>query len=181
MISSSRIRWLESLLILALLPGMACATGQHATTSAAQERVTVTYVHPHQFTESRGTGFGQDYNHGDYLGHLKAFLVQRASAKLGPGQHLAVSITDIDLAGGFEPWLGPQWSGVRFMRDVYPPRIDLTFTLTGADGKVIRQGSRQLRGLGYLHDQPADPGNSDPLRYDKGLLDRWIRRGPKHW
>jgi hypothetical protein len=67
------------------------------------------------------------------------------------------------------------------MSDVYPPRIALRFKLTDADGKVIRAGKRQLNGLGYLHDQPASPGNTDPLRYDKGLIDRWLRRGPAHW
>ncbi len=178
MTSPMRTRRPAWLLALVLAPGL--ALGMHPTTDAPS-RVTVTYVHPHRFAESRDAGFGHDYNHGDYLGHLEAFLVRRAGAMLAPGQHLAISITDIDLAGGYEPWHGPQWSGVRFMRDVYPPRIDLAFTLTGADGRVIHRGSRQLRGLGYLHDPPAGPGSSDPLRYDKGLLERWLRRGPSHW
>lgn len=64
------------------------------------------------------------------------------------------------------------------MRDIYPPRIDLDFTLTDANGKVLRQGSRKLRNLGYLSSGTGMGSNSDSLRYDKALLDRWLRRGP---
>lgn len=187
MTSPSRTRWLAGLLALALVPGTVLAANQAAAPAtstspiSAQERVTVTYVHPHQFTESRQTGFGHRYNHGDYLGKLKAYLIRRATPMLQPGQHLAIAITDIDLAGGYEPWRGPQWNDVRFMRDVYPPRIDLDFKLTGADGRIIRQGTRKLRDLGYLHDLPASPSDTDSLRYDKALLDRWLRRGPAKW
>jgi hypothetical protein len=181
-----RLRWMMSLLVMALLPASAFAGAmgmapRQTTTAAEKGQVTVTYLHPHQFTESKLAGFGHRYDHGDYLQKLKAYLVRKAAPMLEPGQHLAVTITDIRLAGGYEPWRGPDWSDVRIMNDVYPPRIALRFKLTDSDGKVIRAGRRKLNGLGYLHDQPADPGNTDPLRYDKGLLDRWLRRGPSRW
>jgi hypothetical protein len=64
------------------------------------------------------------------------------------------------------------------MKDIYPPRIDLTFKLIDSDGNVLREGPRKLRNLSYLYSGVATPGNTDPLRYDKALLDSWLRRGP---
>jgi hypothetical protein len=103
-------------------------------------------------------------------------LIKRATTLLPAGDRLEVSITDIKLAGGYEPWHGPQLRYVRFMKDVYPPRIDLDFKLTDSNGKVVREGSRKLRDLGYLQNGAARVGNTDPLRYDKALIDSWLRR-----
>jgi hypothetical protein len=64
---------------------------------------------------------------------------------------------------------------VRFLRDIYPPRITLQFTLTDANGQVIDQGERRLSDTGYLFNSSL-PSNTDPLRYEKRLLDDWLRR-----
>ncbi len=76
-------------------------------------------------------------------------------------------------AGGFEPWRGPQAADVRIVRDIYPPRIDLRFKLLGADGKLLREGSRQLRDASFMMRPDLYP--NDPLRYEKTLLDDWVR------
>ena len=162
---------------MAATPAAAQAPGLTAPASTA--RVAVTYVDPEKFSEAREYGQQDRYNDADYLKTLKSHLIKRATKMLPPGDRLEVSITDIKLAGGFEPWHGPDLRHVRFMKDVYPPRIDLTFKLIGSDGKVLREGSRKLRNLGYLQSGLARPGDTDPLRYDKGLLDSWLRRGPE--
>ncbi len=164
---------------LALVLGVSLPTRAHAEVPA-HTRVSVNYANPKQFTENRFYGWQDRYNNVDYLGPLKAYLVKRATPMLKAGQRLEVTITDIQLAGGYEPWLGSQWSHVRIMSDRYPPRIDLTFRLTGKDGQVIREGKRTLRNLGYLTSGATMPGNTDPLRYDKALLDSWLRRGMHH-
>ena len=38
------------------------------------------------------------------------------------GDKLTITFTDIDLAGDFEPWRGPQWDEVRIVKAIYPPR-----------------------------------------------------------
>lgn len=146
---------------------------------AADAQVTVTYVDPEKFSEAREFGQQDRFNDNDYLKSLKSHLIKRATKMLPPGDRLDVTITDIKLAGGFEPWQGPNLMYVRFMKDVYPPRIDLTFKLTDSDGKVLKEGSRKLRNLGYLQSGLARPGDTDALRYDKGLLDSWLRKGPE--
>lgn len=178
-----------SVTLLVLMLATACtavaapSADTQPTDKPSSDRVTVNYQKPHEFTESDliGFGIGHDFDHGQYMEKLRDFLVRKATPMLEQGQHLTITFTDIRLAGGFEPWRGPQWSDVRMMRDIYPPRFNFTFTLTGADGQTIRDGELKLVGLGYLHGSVAGPGNTDPLRYDKQTLDRWLQRGPSDW
>ena len=93
---------------------------------------------------------------------------------LPAGQQLAVTLTDIKLAGAFEPWRGPQFDDVRIVKDIYPPRIDLRFTLKSADGAILAEGERTLRDVGFLTRGMAN--TSDPLRYEKRMLDDWLNR-----
>lgn len=165
-------------LVPAMTAAAAATQAPMSATPASQARVSVTYVDPEKFSEAREFGQQDRYNDADYLKVLKSHLIKRATKILPAGDRLEVSITDIKLAGGFEPWHGPNLMYVRFMKDVYPPRIDLTFKLIGSDGKVLREGSRKLRNLGYLQSGLARPGDTDRLRYDKGLLDSWLRKGP---
>lgn len=110
----------------------------------------------------------------DWKKELAAELNKRAQSKLSPGQSLEVTIDDIKLAGDYEPWHGPDAQDIRFMKDIYPPRIDLHYKLVDADGRTIRERESKLRDLSYL--QRVVPTDTDPLRYDKRLIDDWIRR-----
>lgn len=153
------------------------ATAATASADSAQAAtVTVSYADPQHFTEKKLYGSEDRFNGVDYLERLRAYLIKQATPRLAPGQQLAVTITDIKLAGGFEPWRGPYWQNVRFMTDVYPPRIDLRFTLTSASGQVLKQGTRKLSNLSYLSSGIGATGNSDPLHYDTALLRRWLTR-----
>jgi len=145
----------------------------------AESSVSVTYVNPEQFTENRLYGRQDRFNRIDYLAQLEAYLIKHGQAVLNPGQSLHVNITDIRLAGAYEPWRGPQWSYVRIMRDIYSPRIDLNFRLVDQDGNVLREGKRVLRDLDYLHSSvSAAAAAGAPLYYDKAPLRRWLSRGP---
>lgn len=150
-----------------------------AAATPAESSVSVTYVNPEQFAENRMYGRQDRFNRIDYLAQLKAYLIKQGQAVLKPGQSLHVNITDIRLAGAYEPWHGPQWSYVRIMRDVYPPRIDLDFRLVDQDGHMLREGKRVLRDMDYLHSGLSLPGAAGAsLYYDKALLRRWLIRGP---
>lgn len=158
-------------------------TAQAQDTGTSQETsnaaVTVTFANPASFAETKQFRNEDHYNNVDYEGPLKAYLIKRASRMLPAGDRLKVTITDIKLAGAYEPWRGPQARYIRYMKDVYPPRIDLDFTLTAANGDVLKQGSRKLRNIGYLQSSLTVPGDNDPLRYDKALLGSWLRKGPQ--
>lgn len=164
---------LFALLVVTALPG---APALAAT--AAPANVSVSYDHPEQFTETRKVrALAPQLADNGYLKTLKAWIENRAGRMLPPGDRLDIVVTDIDRAGNFEPWRPGPMRDVRIVKDIYPPRIDLRFRLLDASGKVIREGTRKLRDPAFMYDGIATSGN-DSLRYEKGLIDRWLRKGP---
>ena len=85
---------------------------------------------------------------------------------------LEVQITQVQRAGGFEPSRGAQAGDVRIVRDIYPPRIDLRFTLIGPNGNTLREGPRQLRDSAFL--MRPGMGSGEALQHEKALLDDWV-------
>ena len=165
---------LAALLAASGFPAAADVTDPDAPRSLpAEGPVDVQWTDPAQFSEIRLSRNRFEARRGDWVHDLAVYLRERAARRLSPGQRLDVTITDIERAGEFEP--GMRTSSVRFMRDVYPPRISLDFTLTGADGAVLATGSRELIDVGYLQGRPRAFDN-DPLRYEKQLIDDWLRR-----
>ena len=88
---------------------------------------------------------------------------------------LDVTLVDIKRAGDYEPWHGPRGSDIRIMRDIYPPRITLQYTLKDASGRIVDEGEAKLSDTGYLHNLGLK-SDSDPLRYEKRLIDDWVKR-----
>jgi hypothetical protein len=149
-----------------------------ASTLAAEagdtSRVSVDWTDPAKFTEVRYShAFGKPKPE-TWLEAMRKTVVQRADDLLKPGQHLDVTITDVKLAGQYEPWRGPAYNDVRVVRDIYPPRIDLRFSLSDANGNVIASGERKLRDPGFL--TRSTPNGSDSYRFEKRLLKEWLVR-----
>jgi hypothetical protein len=106
------------------------------------------------------------------LPFLREHLVKEVARRLPADQALSVWITDVDLAGQYPPG-GSGARDVRVVKEIYPPRIDLRFRLTRADGSTVKDGTRTLRDSGFLSSGgPAD--RQDALRYEKAMLDRWL-------
>ncbi|HEX4327229.1 MAG TPA: DUF3016 domain-containing protein [Burkholderiales bacterium] len=136
-------------------------------------KVQVEYVHPENFADV-GDGFrGGDAARSAYLEALNRHLQARAARVLGNGQSLKVSITEVDMAGEFEPWR-IAGADVRIVRNIYPARIDLSFRLADAGGAVVKEGERRLRDTGFTDD--VTRYSDDPLRYEKALIDAWVER-----
>ena len=140
-------------------------------TDDAAPRTTVTFFEPAKFSDASDSSNSASARDAT-LAELKDYLIRRAAVYLSDGQKLSITVTDVDLAGEFEPWRSTPLSDVRIVRDVYPPRIDLTFRLTDAAGQVVREGRRELRDLAFMAKLVIDP--NDPLRHEKVLLDDWL-------
>lgn len=142
--------------------------------AAADSRVEVTWNPPDELSEVRQAVRPQRQPPLEWLEKLAAHLRQRADPMLPAGERLKVTITDIKLAGDYEPWHGPRFDEVRIVKDIYPPRIDLHYALIGSDGTTLREGDAKLRDPAFLSRSSAN--DSDSLRYEKRLLDDWLRR-----
>jgi hypothetical protein len=166
-------RYSPSRLLCLVSLTLAAAVAQAAT---PPDNVSVHYKDSQNFTEARNDAMSHRTDANDYLKPLKAYIAERAAKVLSPGQRMDIEVTDVDRAGEYEPWRGPRFDDVRIIKDIYPPRIDLNFTLYDADGKVLKQGSRKLRDIAFLSRGTVTP-QQDPLRYEKGVIDLWLRGG----
>ncbi|MGH8172684.1 MAG: DUF3016 domain-containing protein [Rhodanobacteraceae bacterium] len=160
--------------VAALLVGGIANATQPAT--PVNSTVSVDWTNPADFTEekkSRSFGLARETPE-QWVGELARYVERRGARLLAPGQTLDVTFTDITRAGAFEPWRGPKLDDTRFIKDIYPPAIDLHFTLRNADGGIVLEGTRKLRDAAFL--SRGTPSNTDPLRYEKRMLDDWLRR-----
>jgi hypothetical protein len=160
------------LLPVLVLSWLGCATAVDQT-PVRTSRVSVTFLQPERFADVKDSVFGSERGVADLLGDLDRYLRAAGDRYLPAGLSLEIRVVNVDLAGEFEPWRGPQFDRVRIMRDIYPPRIDLEFRLTDTRGIVVKEGRRELRDQLYL--TGAAHQDSDRLRYDKQLLGNWLR------
>ena len=136
-------------------------------------KVTVIFDHPENFTDVKDAYMPTDKGRDAILDQIKQCVETQGASCLGSGQTLEVKFTEIDLAGEFEPERGPQFMDVRIVKEIYAPRFDLEFKLTGADGKVISEGKRKLRDLNFMSRLTLP--SSEPLRFEKDILKDWLR------
>jgi hypothetical protein len=159
-------------LFLAVL-GLASCGALRADDTKPAPRVDVVYVSPEKFTDVKDNDYFRDEGRDEYLATLKQHIEAQADKYIPAGQHLALRITDVKMAGDFEPQRGPGFEHIRIYREVYPPRFNFEFKLTDANGKVLKEGARKIVDLDYL-DLINPYFRDDPLRYEKKLLDDWF-------
>lgn len=140
----------------------------------ARGPVTVEFVQPEKFTDVSDRMLRTAPDKNPNLHSLRQHTLARAARYLQPGQTLTIAFTDIDLAGDFRPQLDPALSDVRLVTRLYPPRIKLNFVLHDAAGAVLKSGQADLRDLGF--DTSYSGSTTDSLRFEKRLLDKWMRK-----
>ncbi len=155
--------------------GLAVALGAVASAQAVE----VDFVEADKFTDFTASPTRADAARESYMKELTRYLESRLDKEIAPGHHVHVVITDIDMAGEFEPWRRGGFEDVRIVKDLYPPRIDLSFRVVDEAGNVILEGDRKLRDLAFMY--TGRPLDSDPLRHEKELLGNWVRKEFKRY
>lgn len=176
----NRLRTLPLLLAGVLALG-ACATSGTDMLSAdapralpAQGPVSVGWSDPNAFTEMRTSGNRFAASQGSWLTDLASYMRKEAEESLPAGHTLELTIVDIKRAGQYEPWHGVNMQDARIIRDIYPPRMTLRYRELDASGTLVAEGEKKLSDPGFLMN--ASPLNdSDPLRYEKRMVDSWLR------
>ncbi|MGR4877400.1 DUF3016 domain-containing protein [Pseudoxanthomonas sp. LARHCG66] len=136
--------------------------------------VSVSWTDPAQFSEIKYSGSRWESERGTWVTDLAKYLRDKAGQQLARGQTLDIVITDIDRAGRYEPSARSAMNDIRIVKDIYPPRIALSFSVKGPDGQVIAEGERKLVDHGFL--MGPNLNNNDTLRYEKRLIDDWLRK-----
>ena len=143
-----------------------------APISWADAETVVSFMHPERFTDaSLDGGHGLELEQPALTG-IARYLESLGGRYLGSHQSLVIEVTNVDLAGQFEPWRKLDYD-VRVMRDIYPPRIALRYKLT-EDGQLMAAGEAKIVDINYLAN-PSVRLVQDPLRYEKAMLSDWFR------
>jgi hypothetical protein len=85
---------------------------------------------------------------------------------------LNIRVINVDLAGDFELFRGPQADQVRITQGLYPAHIELDFELVDNTGNVVKAGKRDLTDINYQL-RSVYP-REDALRYEKNILCDWL-------
>ena len=137
--------WLSKFSKIALLLLDGCAAA--APVDESGSRISVTFVEPEKFTDARRAELAPSST--GIMGELENFIITASVRYVPENMKLSIRITDIDLAGDFELFRGPQADQVRVTRGLYPPRIALDFQLVDSTGTVIKSGKRGLTDINY--------------------------------
>jgi hypothetical protein len=152
-------RWLLALLMAGLSAG-ALAGSAH-----------VSFLNPEKFTDIGP--YGDEREAAQNRSEIARHIERLAARKLPADQVLELAVVDVDLAGNFEPW--HFWArDVRVMRTVTWPSIKLRYVLKQGE-QVLAGGEETVSDMAYLDHINSYP-SSDPLRYDKRMLDRWFQQ-----
>jgi DUF3016 family protein len=97
----------------------------------------------------------------------------RQAEKLPADQTLHVTVHDVDLAG-FVEYFHPGFPfGLRVVRNIDFPTIDLSYELKDANDAVIKSGTQELKDLGFRSTSTVNSLNRDPFRYEHQLIKDW--------
>jgi Protein of unknown function (DUF3016) len=160
--------------LLAAVCGLLVVGAGPAFAATTDARAEVVYDHPEKFTDVKDSSMPTEQGSAAILKSLREYLVHQAGFLVPEGDKLTITFTDIDLAGDFEPWRGPQFDNIRIVKAIYPPQFKFSFTLTDASGRVIREGEENL--LDQAFDMRMTLDRDDPLRFEKAILQDWMRR-----
>lgn len=151
----------------------AAALVASAAPDAAAKRVKLNFVNPDKFTDVKLQSMSDDKAAEEVRDQLDRHLQRIAKNYLPEGATLELDVTDVDLAGAYEPWRGPRFDDIRMVRDIYPPRLEFAYKLKGADGAVLSEGKEKLTDLAFNFTVKLPDDES--TRYEKELLTNWMR------
>ena len=154
---------------IALLLVAGCAAAAPVDESAA--RISVAFIEPEKFTDARRAELEPASS--GILGELQNFIVTTGARYVPADMKLNIRVINVDLAGDFELFPGPQADQVRIIKGLYPPRIVLQFEVVDGAAKVVQSGKRDLTDIDYQ--LRSTYPREDYLRYEKDILRVWLR------
>lgn len=139
--------------------------------------VTVVFENPSQYTDFSLNDSKTEAIRRHLTGELEKYFQSLSKLYLPASQTLEITVHDIDMAGGYEPWRSPFFTHTRIIRDIYRPRIEVSYVLRNTHGEVLKQAHEAVSDLNYLMKlDAASYWANDTLRYEKAMLREWFHQ-----
>jgi ABC-type transport system substrate-binding protein len=99
-----------------------------------------------------------------------------AEKELPPDSTLSITFTQVDLAGAYEPWHGPDFNDIRIYKNIYPPRLEFTYQLVADDGQILKEGKATLTDNNYQRAGSPIKADTVEFYYEKELIKEWVKK-----
>lgn len=156
-----------------LVAGLGLMTTMLFLNGPVHSEVMVQFVEPQLYTDANPQGYGAD---DATLLALEAKFQTLAGRCLRAGESLEIRVLNVDLAGQQEWWQRGA-IGVRVMRDITWPRLNLDYVWRDAGGKVLGEARGEaVHDMNYLLNSAYVRSNREPLPYETAMLREWTQR-----
>lgn len=107
---------------------------------------------------------------------IERFANMEGKRLVPDGLTITLHLTDIDMAGDIQPWRSSHANDIRYVENIYPPRLTFTYTVIDAEDKVLAEGSTVERDLGFMFGDGGRIRMYNSFHYEFRLLENWLRR-----
>lgn len=127
-----------------------------------------------KFTDVRATNDTRSQFHKRVKRNFEDFFQQLAD-QLPEGYSWQVTITNIDLAGDVDYFVGGAGNPLRVIKDIHSPAITFTHVLRDEHGDEVISAEEELRDMGFMQ-SVRSVNENDPFRYEKKMLEDWFNK-----
>lgn len=148
-----------------------------AAFTAGAAELKIEWQNPEKFRDADYYYNGGEKSKKIVMTNLERYFTTEAKRMLPEGTVLEMTVTELDLAGDFEPWRSPSFQDIRIVKEIYPALIEFDYKYLGADGAVLSEGSERLRDTLIPRSIVATQlSRSENYPYVKTLVKDWMRK-----
>ena len=140
---------------------------------AAMAKVELRFVDPLTYTDGTLRDISSGKSREETYNALHKVFERLAKRHLADHQTLLITITELDLAGEFEPWR-VNLHDVRFMRTVTWPRMQFTYEVLER-GQIVISGAADLKDMNYLRGSHRY-SRGGRMHYERRMLSEWFSK-----
>lgn len=137
------------------------------------EAISVAWVNPEKYRDVDTANFNRVKYQQQVMDDLEKYLHKELSNYLLDDQTISIKVHDLDLAGDIRPIIG-KGHDIRIVKSIYPPMIDIQYSLADSKGKVVKTHRKKYRDMGF--NVSSISLNRDSLGYEKAMLKKLLRR-----
>jgi len=141
---------------------------------ASAGEVKVTWQDPDKYTDIRPSSETKEAFQAEVFSALGKVFADMAK-KLPDDVKWDVIVTDVDLAGDVRPMMRAGMNDIRIVKEIYWPRMSLTYTMTDGGGKVIAEGKDDIKDMNFMSNSML-PSSSNSFQYEEKMLQDWFKK-----
>jgi hypothetical protein len=145
--------------------------------STSAGTIELTFAPVEDFRDFSISGLSEESTLPLFEAELSEELESVATKYLAQGEKLVIYFTNIDMAGDIQPWRNRHNADIRYVENIYPPRLSFTYQLLDAEGKILSSGEETISDLSFMMNvlAPIRSGHQN-FFYESTLLRDWIRK-----